>query len=276
MVGFLWICDTIHQVLVLQGTYSRLVVGFGDSALLAEINPDLIWQALLKGFVAFITQSFFLYRIWKLNNGKWLVPVLLMPAVMFQLVGEIVYIVLSLRQVSTAGGLVVLSNLVFAINGTATAVDILISALLVYYLLQSRTGFTKSNQIIARLIVFTAATGMWTAVVALIGLITLKAYPTTLIYAALDFVQCPLYCITLLSNLNAREFLRGQTRASNQLNSFPLSIVRSASASDTMGQVISPSEMVVHVDRSQYSDYDILKEQIRQNKRGAAASELDL
>ncbi|KAM5542340.1 hypothetical protein V8D89_003799 [Ganoderma adspersum] len=96
--------------------------------------------------------------------------------------------------------------------GVQAAEDVLISLTLIFLLWQRRIsdGFRSTDRILYRLTVFIINTGVWTALCALFTIITLAAYPNVQIYVSLNFVVCPLYCNTLLANLNARGFIRGE------------------------------------------------------------------
>jgi len=72
----------------------------------------------------------------------------------------------------------------------------------------------STRSIIRRLVILSINTGVWTALDALFTIILLAAFPTRFFFAALVFVQAPLYANSLLANLNARTFVRGHPSSS--------------------------------------------------------------
>ncbi|PIL37556.1 hypothetical protein GSI_01250 [Ganoderma sinense ZZ0214-1] len=125
-------------------------------------------------------------------------------------------------RVSNTAGCIPL-KLPMAFWGVQAAEDVLISLTLIFLLWQRRIsdGFKSTDKILHRLTVFVINTGVWTALCALFTIITLAAYPNVQIYVSLNFVVCPLYCNTLLANLNARGFIRGDNYTEPSANTRP-------------------------------------------------------
>jgi hypothetical protein len=88
---------------------------------------------------------------------------------------------------------------------------------------------------IRRLLIFSVFSGIWTALFAILVMITVShhvisnilraqvtsqylGFPDTAIFAVFDLPLCSLYCNTLLANLNSRD--RGSTGSLNQLSTF--------------------------------------------------------
>ena len=65
---------------------------------------------------------------------------------------------------------------------TIATVDIVIGTMLAYLLSRSRSGFRNTDSMINRLIVYTVASGLLTAVDALVALIVTILLPETLLY----------------------------------------------------------------------------------------------
>ncbi|KAK0466154.1 uncharacterized protein EV420DRAFT_1510150 [Desarmillaria tabescens] len=93
----------------------------------------------------------------------------------------------------------------------SAAVDILISASLLAMLWTRRHNvFKDTTQILNRLSILIVNTGLWTSLITVLTLIGLQVVilEEQDIYAALSFITCPLYCNTLLANLNIRDYIR--------------------------------------------------------------------
>ncbi|KAK0450850.1 hypothetical protein EV421DRAFT_1189675 [Armillaria borealis] len=61
---------------------------------------------------------------------------------------------------------------------------------------------------IHRLILFSINTGTWTAVIAIVTVVMLMAYPTNYLYVGLYFFLSPIYCNTVLASINMRPYIQ--------------------------------------------------------------------
>ncbi|KAJ6569448.1 hypothetical protein B0H19DRAFT_1135515 [Mycena capillaripes] len=207
MVAWLWFLDTAHTVMVARGFWV-LVYKVHDPFILSQ---EYLYAGVFTALVAFPTQLFFTHRIWKLSK-KWIpVAIVFVIAALYQLGATIAFTVICLQHGPTAEIIFQIEKLPMSMWGVGAAQDVLISAVLLWMLWTSRGGpyFASTNQMLARLAVLVINTGIWTALVALFIIITMVVWPTIQIYVSLYFVLCPLYCNTLLANLNAREYVRG-------------------------------------------------------------------
>ncbi|KIK81237.1 hypothetical protein PAXRUDRAFT_832991 [Paxillus rubicundulus Ve08.2h10] len=212
LVWWLWITDTVHQVLLVDGVYTSQITDFCDYGRVSTVVPEFLWQLFLTSLVAIPSQVFFTYRIWRFTGGQWIYFALLAPVAAFELGGALSFLALG-TITPTAAELVSFgpASVFTAVQVVAAAVDITISSGLVYLLYRSREQALRgSRTVIQNLVILTINTGIWTALFAVFTFITILAFKNTLIYAALYFPLCPLYCNTVLANLNARELLRSR------------------------------------------------------------------
>jgi len=233
LVAWVFVLDTLYVLLISASMWQYLVVHFGDDTFLESIYPPIIVSIVVASAVSFTVQSFFIHRIWLLMRSRfrWLVPVILMPFVVAQLVLGVFYAVVTIvfqTSVSAISSslLITVSN---AGNGIAMAVDITITIFLCSLLAMTRTGFHahSTDRMLLRLIFISVNTGLSSALFAFLSVILLVIYPTDLFYSALYLPLCTVYCNTLLANLNVRSFVRGGSEK-RQLN--PLSTFVAASA----------------------------------------------
>jgi len=229
LVAWLWFMDTAHTVMVARGFWV-LVYKVHDPFILSQ---EYLYAGVFTALVAFPTQLFFTYRVWKLSN-RWIpVAAVLVIAAVYQLGATLAFTVICLQHGPTAEIIFQIEKLPMSMWGVGAAEDVLISVALVWMLWTSRGDqkfFQSTDQMLARLSVLVINTGLWPALVALFVIITMVVWPTIQIYVSLYFVLCPLYCNTLLANLNAREFVRGKdfyaphsaTLGSISNNSYPL------------------------------------------------------
>ncbi|KAF8882543.1 hypothetical protein BD779DRAFT_1802265 [Infundibulicybe gibba] len=169
---------------------------------------------LITALVSFPTQAFFGYRIWKFAGRKRIIPILLVPAALFQLAQGIVFVHLNLgAQVGTQLTAFISRAVLISNFAVGAAVDILLSAGLCFLLwksyMEANSSITETNSMVHRLILFSINTGIWTALVAIATITTVVVYPNNFIYVGFYFLLSPIYCNSLLANLNARSYLRG-------------------------------------------------------------------
>jgi len=208
-----FVLDTLHTLLISAGVWQYFVIHFGDDTFLSYTHPPLLISIVVTSAVSSTVQSFFIYRIWLLtrNRFRWMLPAILMPFVFAQLVLGAVYTVVAMSfqtSLSAVSG-PLLTKVANALNGVATAVDITITISLCTLLAMGRTGFADTDKMLLRLIFISVNTGLSSALFAFLSVILLVIFPTDLIFAALYYPLCTVYCNTLLASLNARSFVRG-------------------------------------------------------------------
>jgi len=215
MVVWLWLMDTTHQALVIKAMFGIFVSRFGDVAALALIPPDFVSEIIFTVLVSSTAQLFFTYRIWLFSGKKWIFPALAIPTVIVQIVIQTVY----MAGLLVNGSLPELKRenaMGIAYNSIAAGTDIALAGCMIYLLRSERSAFEVSNQLVSRLVLFSLNSGLWTAVVALATVVTLVMIPLPgLIFPAVYTMLCPLYCNTVLANLNSRKFLQQSSRTAS-------------------------------------------------------------
>ncbi|EIN10380.1 hypothetical protein PUNSTDRAFT_112237 [Punctularia strigosozonata HHB-11173 SS5] len=203
MVATAWATDTVHQILISHAAYIYLVKNFANPVKLGEIVWSMVVEVLFTGFTAFIVQSFFAYRVYKLSHGNLIITGLTVALV----VAEIVYVTKAIH-LETYAQLVVLKNLSMAVNAIGAAGDVVIAGSLCFLLQRSRTGFQHSSTMINKLMIFTVNTGLLTSICAIMSLIMISVSPNSFLYITFFFTLGRLYVNSLLATLNARASIR--------------------------------------------------------------------
>jgi len=265
MVVWLWLMDTTHQAVVVKAMFGIFVQRFGDVAALGIVPPDFVAEIIFTVLVSSTAQLFFTYRIWLFSGKNWIFPALVIPSVIVQIVLQSVY----MSALFVDGGLPELikeNPLGITFNSIAAATDIGLAACMIYLLLSERSAFESSNQVVGKLVLFTLNSGLWTAVVALATVITILAIPLPgLIFPAIYTLLCPLYCNTVMANLNSRRFLQQSGRN-------PSTPSHGNVAMDTFsrsgGRVPQKNVITIQVDTAKVSDSESL-----QNHEAKLASE---
>ncbi|EIW61832.1 uncharacterized protein TRAVEDRAFT_35274 [Trametes versicolor FP-101664 SS1] len=199
LVIAVWTTDSIHQALISHTVYWYLITEYGNPTALTLLSKTIIVEVFFNAFTGLFVQSFFAARIWKLSGNK---LYLVIPVAML-IAGEF-----GTLQMETFVDLVQIKGLSISINAFAAAGDVTIAAILCTILHYSRTGFSKSNTLINRLMVFAVNTGLLTSVCACLSLITIVALPNTFVYITFFFLVGRMYSNSLMATLNARKSLR--------------------------------------------------------------------
>ncbi|KAI0919553.1 hypothetical protein AcV5_001588 [Taiwanofungus camphoratus] len=259
--------DTANQVLTLVAMFPVLILQWGRVAGLSVTQPALVHHGWVAGVVAVGVQMFFVWRIYMFSGKKWKFPFLLVPIALWQIVGTIPYDVWIFTDDSLAAlGAEKMVAFETSIRATSAFVDVMIASLMTFLLVNTgRSSFARSNKMIFRLVAVTINSGIWTAVVAIIDLSLIAAFPHGLQFCAFEFPLSSLYVNTLLANLNARQYLRGkdagwnvssttpQTGTSN-IDLRPIGTARSAYTKNETS--MNEASMAIRVDTSKVMDTD--------------------
>ncbi|KAI9454600.1 hypothetical protein HD554DRAFT_2150087 [Boletus coccyginus] len=166
-------------------------------------------------------QGFFVYRIYLFNGRNIFGPLVWVPLGIYQLVSTLLYVAKALYIADSGVHVVKLSklnepffrDLASSSLSVAVAVDVTIAVVLTVLLVRKRAdiGFSSTAHVLQRLIVFVVNAGVWAAMFAFLSLLFLYLYPSETFYVVFGFPLCSIYCNTLLANLNARAYIRGET-----------------------------------------------------------------
>ncbi|KAK0448774.1 hypothetical protein EV421DRAFT_1485385 [Armillaria borealis] len=211
LVTWLWSMDTVHQGLLISGVYKA--IRDNATASTDHISLEYLIQILFTVLVTTPAQGFFAYRIWMFSNKSKLIISFLAPAILFQLIGGIIFMVMNLPATdklqfttSTSKGIAI----AYFIDGAV--VDLFIAITMCIFLwrryLNIGNATKETRSMIYRLTLFSINTGTWPAIIAIITLVMLMAYPTYYLYAGLYFFLSPVYCNTVLASINARPYIQ--------------------------------------------------------------------
>ncbi|CBQ67662.1 conserved hypothetical protein [Sporisorium reilianum SRZ2] len=200
-VLFLVVIDTLNAIFDQVFMYQYLVSNFGNLGYASKSNAAFAADPVLTGIIAFSTQLFFAWRVYKLMHSK-IMPALIATGATVSLLSAIgtaigVEIVLYFQQFQKFQAVVILWL------GGAALTDVLITGSLVFTLNKSRTGFAATDDVITKLIRTTLQTGALTTLFATVDLVLFLASTTTL-HLLFNLPLAKLYVNSLLSTLNAR------------------------------------------------------------------------
>ncbi|TFY70044.1 hypothetical protein EVG20_g2897 [Dentipellis fragilis] len=161
MVGTVWLCDTVHQILISHTMYTYVITNFANPAILGELVWSLIVEVLFNGFTAVLVQCFFTLRIYRLSNKNIPITAVVLLFVIGQFGVTMAYAAKAIHM-TTFAQLATLKGLSMSVNALTAASDVSIAVALCSMLHRSRTGFRASDSMINKLIIFTMNTGLLT------------------------------------------------------------------------------------------------------------------
>ncbi|KAF8525779.1 hypothetical protein BU17DRAFT_83261 [Hysterangium stoloniferum] len=205
VVGSIWILETFHIILVTYMIYEYLVTGFGDYAALQRNTWSFNMHVGLTTIVACISQIFFVFRCWMLDRST-------LNTIVSLFILGIAVIQLAFGMTCTALTFVLkhfseFQRYTWAVGvwlGAAALCDILVSAAIVRSLWRSRTGISRTNSLITRLILWTINTGIITSLWAILDIAAFSGAKDTLIHLFFNVMLAKLYANSLLATLNNR------------------------------------------------------------------------
>ncbi|KAH8109883.1 hypothetical protein DFH11DRAFT_893550 [Phellopilus nigrolimitatus] len=208
LVITVWVFDSVHQGLIIHSGYTYLITNYGNPLFLTHLVKSLVVMVLMSGIICLLVQSLLVYRVWKLSHQNIFVVSFLMLLVLGEFISAILYFAKA-AVLASFDELRAIFNESRSINILGAASDIMIAFTLIFLLQRSRTGFSRSETIINRLILFTINTGLLTSLCALMSLIFISLYPNAFIYITFFVCVSKLYSNTLYATLNARASVAG-------------------------------------------------------------------
>ncbi|KAJ7131449.1 hypothetical protein C8R44DRAFT_612892 [Mycena epipterygia] len=206
VVWSLLFIDTIHSAVCIYAAWQIGVDDFGNFASLATVSWAIPFTAVATSVAAMITQLFLAHRLLLLTKNKVLVGIIGVTSI-FGLVFGCIAGTLSgiIKEIAKFDSIVPFVALWLSLQ---SASDFLITISLTIALARSRTGFSRMDTIITRLIRGTIETGTFASAFALADLFFFVFFRTTNIWAMFAFPIGRIYTNTLLHTLNARAGLR--------------------------------------------------------------------
>lgn len=205
LVIVIWLLDLSHSALVAVALWDSIIATYGDLSKIDTI-PWCIGPAIeLTALITFLVQSFFAYRIYKLQKKKLTVAIPIVALSFARLIMASITNseMLKLKSYNT---FFQRFSWIFTFGLVLSAlVDIMITTFLCYFLRKNRPSFTDTMRIIDTLTFWTIQNGSMTSAAAIATLLCWKIMPSNRVFLGLHFVVAKLYANSLLATLNARK-----------------------------------------------------------------------
>ncbi|KAI0740021.1 hypothetical protein C8Q76DRAFT_184168 [Earliella scabrosa] len=208
-VLLLWILDTAHCALITGAMYWYCITSFTN--LPAVQTP--IWpipsMIIVSNVSNAIVRGIFGYRLYRLNNNGWILPLVIAVMSVFIFV-DATYFAVKLFGITSYTHISRFSWGLYAGLSVEAAVDLIVAIAQCLLLRGFETGIRTTDSAIKVLMTYSVNTGLLTSLCAIGALISYATVPEKFIYFAFYFVLSKLYVNSLLATLNARGSLLGR------------------------------------------------------------------
>jgi len=202
IVGVLFAVDTLHSAVAIYAAWQTCVTNYANPSSLAVISWTIPFTAVATSVAAIFTQFFLGHRVYKLTQSKPIVGVI----GLFSVIGFVFGVYAGIRSgiIKQVADFAPLNPFVICWLGFQTGADLLITFVLSFVLMRSRTGFRKTDTVINRLIRGAIQTGLFASLFALADLFSFVLHKNTNLYAMFAYPIGRIYTNTLLDTLNSR------------------------------------------------------------------------
>ncbi|RPD70782.1 hypothetical protein L226DRAFT_513983 [Lentinus tigrinus ALCF2SS1-7] len=199
VVVVVWILDIVHSAMICTANWQNLVKNFGKWDGLDYITWSIAFTVALTATTTFLVHCFFSHRIHTLSRGNWWITVPLVTLALVRLVAATVSTT-EMILLESFEQFVKKYAYVFTLGlSTSTALDIIITGILCYYLRQRKSGYDRMDRIINTLTLYTVETGMLTCVTTAVALICWVRMSDNLVFLGLHLAISKLYANSLLA-----------------------------------------------------------------------------
>lgn len=217
--AWLMALQAVHLVLLVVAIYKTLVNNFGDYESLPIIPREGYVANIVVGLLAFSAQLFYIWRLWKFGRSRLSIGKYIWVFSSFCVFLATVYLGLTLANASlelahddsvsfTSSRTWVDTSYTFAsINFFLDAIFVVAMIWLLTH--EGRSHYAQTKNMVNRLMILTINSGLATMIAALLFIVFLATNPSSFVYIFFYYLTAPLYCNSVLANLNSREYVRG-------------------------------------------------------------------
>ncbi|KAG1879078.1 hypothetical protein F4604DRAFT_551948 [Suillus subluteus] len=207
VVILLWILDALHLALIVYSIYFYLVINYANIGALIEFIWSCKLQLVVTVFTIFVEHLIYAYRICTVSKGRSKVlPVIVGVVVVLTSGPAIAAIWYMYKEVHVIPDLVKIEWAICVYLGTIACVDVIIALSLCYILATSRTGFSRMDLFITKLMIYIINTGCLTSMCSMTIIITFAVMPKNYAFKVVEFILLKLYVNSYIALLNARHY----------------------------------------------------------------------
>ncbi|KAG2038604.1 hypothetical protein BDR03DRAFT_1009825 [Suillus americanus] len=214
-VAWLWILDALHLILIVHCVYYYLVSHYADISALTEIVWSFKLQVAIDVIIIYGVHLLYFHRIWIVGKGRSRVLPIVVGVIVTFGSGVAITLIWAVYQCHVFSDLITLEWATLMSLGTVAFIDFVIASSLCYLLATSRTGFSSTDSMIAKLMAYIINTGCLTSMCSLTVMITCAVMPYNFIFLCVEFLMAKLYVNSFLALLNARCYLQPATETNH-------------------------------------------------------------
>lgn len=201
MVAWLFAIDTLNSLFDIGFLWRYTITFFGDLQGITTSHWLFNIEPAMTVMISSTTQSFFAWRVAKLTGQAWLGWLIGLSSFIQFLCGTGVTIGCFIVQEFARFQELKVPVIIWL--GLSALTDIVITCILSWYLHTHRTGFSRTDDVITRLVRLTVQTGLITTVWATVDLFIYLGMDNNM-HLLFQLPLCKLYTNTLMSTLNSR------------------------------------------------------------------------
>lgn len=191
--------------MISSSMYVNMITHFGDLIAALKISWMTSASILISGLIEFSVRCVFIIRIWRLSDRNWsitIIPMMLNVAVLV-LASFATWKALHTKFYSSLFGHPEWSLAAGFILDSI--VDVMITGTIALFLWRKRTGFASTDGVMMTMVKFSINTGLITALISIMVLVTFSATKGSYFFTVFYFSIAPVFFISLLITLNARD-----------------------------------------------------------------------
>ncbi|KAF9449445.1 hypothetical protein P691DRAFT_727943 [Macrolepiota fuliginosa MF-IS2] len=253
LVSTVWFLDALHSSFICASLLIYFVTFFGQKAEIGEIPWTIAFTVVVTAIQTFLVHCYFCQKILQASGRNWLItgPIVLLALGRLFAASVSTFEMVRLHNFSAFTkrypGWVFTTGL-----SLSSAVDVIITGWLCYYLWAIRTRISPGSTVMIRLVdsitIYTLENGALTCFTTTASLICWLTMPKNLVFFGLHFVIGKLYANSLLASLNVRQELHEiRWKSENQSRN---RYQQDLSGSSTYSQSFSHSYMSSEMDNS--------------------------
>jgi len=218
-----------HEGSLCSGMYKSLILKFGEETVVTSLNVDVLISLPFLGAVAMLAHIFYSYRIYRFGGKQTIIIcVIAIPLTTLQLSLIIYYVVAcAMHSDSLAFGASKI-NISYTVFGVNIGLDIMFTISMITLLHKEKVFYSRTQDMVHRLSLLVINTGLATTSMYILAIILSASLPGAVLgYTVPFYTLTPLYCISILANLNSRGYIRGAGRnTANESDPVGLSILQ--------------------------------------------------
>ncbi|CAE6478081.1 unnamed protein product [Rhizoctonia solani] len=201
MVAYMFIVDTLNSIFNIGLVWKYTITYFGDYERILVSSWWFNVEPMMTVMISSSTQCFFAWRIAKLTGQTWMGWAIAFSALIQFFGGTATTVGTFILQEFSRFHELTVPVIIWLVLSAVT--DVFITCILSWYLHTHRTGFSKTDDVITRLVRLTVQTGLITTVWATTDLIVYLCFQNNL-HVFFQLPLCKLYTNSLMSTLNSR------------------------------------------------------------------------